>query len=161
MEQQEVTVMTLHDLDRSAQTHVGSPGAFAARVRIAVLWLVVGGALAGSMAVFYAEPGRLEEGVAGTMEGEPVTSASAYLFAALVGLPLVMAAITVFVTSRPGAIANLVVGGILGAFGVYAFTAEVSGGSLAPHVTLALLAAASAWVVAGLSVAELRHSLGE
>jgi hypothetical protein len=44
---------------------MGSP---LARVRFAVLWLVVGCALAATMAVFFYEPDVLAEGVTGVME---------------------------------------------------------------------------------------------
>lgn len=127
------------------------------RIRFAMLWLVAGCALAGTMAVFFYEPGVLEEGVAGVMEGEPVTMGMAQLMAAMVALPLVMAAVTLFLPARAGAITNLVVGVPLGVFGLYAAVSELAGGALHAHLTLAALAAAIAWLIVGLSIAELRR----
>ncbi len=127
------------------------------RIRFAMLWLVAGSALAGTMAVFFYEPGVLEEGVAGVMEGEPVTMGMAQLMAAMVALPLVMAAVTLFLPARAGAITNLVAGVPLGAFGLYAAVSELAGGALHAHLTLAALAAAIAWLIVGLSIAELRR----
>jgi hypothetical protein len=150
--------MTLKDIGQAADTSpVVDMGSMLARVRFAVLWLVAGCALAGSFVVFFAEPGRLADGVAGVMEGEPVTMAGAYLYAAMVGLPLAMAAVTLFLPARPGAIANLVVGVPLGAFGLFAIVNELAAGALHAHVTLAALAAAIAWLIVGLSIALLRR----
>ncbi len=150
--------MTVQDVGRSADT--GSPAemeSLLARVRFAVLWLVIGSTMAGSFVVFFAEPGRLEEGVAGTMEGEPVTLGWAYAYAAMIGLPLALAAVTLFLTARATAITNVVVGVLLGAFGLFAFVSEVAEGAVHPHVTLAALAAAIAWLIVGLSVGRLRR----
>jgi hypothetical protein len=127
------------------------------RVRFAVLWLAVGCALAGTFVVFFAEPGRLEEGVAGVMEGEPVTWGWAYLYAAMIGLPLALAAASLFLASRTSAICNLVVGVPLGAFGLFALVSEMAEGALHPHVTLAAVAAVIAWLIVGLSISLLRQ----
>ena len=127
------------------------------RIRFAVLWLVVACAMAGSFAVFFAEPGRLAEGVTGVLEGEPVTWGWAYLYAAMVGLPLAVAAATLFVPDRTSAIANLMLGVPLGAFGLFAMVSEVAEGALHPHVVLAAVGAAVAWLIVGLSIVLLRQ----
>lgn len=132
-------------------------GLLVTRVRFAVLWLVVACAMAGSFAVFFAEPGRLAEGVTGVMEGEPVTWGWAYLYAAMVGLPLALAAATLFLPARAGAIANLVLGVPVGAFGLFAMVSEAAEGALHPHVTLAVVGAVVAWLIVGLSVVLLRR----
>lgn len=129
------------------------------RFRFAVLWVVAGSALAGTMAVFFYEPGVLEEAVAGLMEGEPVTSTVAQLNAAMVALPLVMAAVTLFLPARASAIINLVVGIPLGAFGVYAAVPELAAGVVHAHLTLAAVAVAIVWLIVGLSVTSLRQLL--
>ena len=150
--------MTLQDFSQPAETSsVLDMGSMLARVRFAVLWLVVGCALAGSFVVFFAEPGRLEEGVAGVMEGEPVTMGWAYVYAAMVGLPLALAAVTLFLRARASAISNLVVGVPLGAFGLFAIVTHLAEGAWHAHVTLAALAAAIAWLIVGLSIALLRR----
>ncbi len=127
------------------------------RLRFAVLWAVAGSALAATMAVFFYEPGVLEEGVAGVMEGEPVTMGMAQTMAAMVALPLIMAVVTLFLPARASAITNLVVGVPLGAFGVYAAVPELAEGAVHAHLTLTALAVAVVWLIVGLSVAELRH----
>ncbi len=125
--------------------------------RLAVLWVVVGSALAGSMVVFFYEPGVLEEGVAGVMEGDPVTMGMAQLMAAMVALPLAMAAVTVFLRARAGAITSLVVGALLGAFGLVTVVGELAEGTVHAHLTLAAFAVVVAWLIAGLSIVELRR----
>lgn len=84
-----------------------------------MLWLVAGCALAGTLAVFFYEPGVLEASVAGEMEGEPVTLSGALLMAAMVALPLATAAVTLFLPARACAITNLAVGVPLGVFGLF------------------------------------------
>lgn len=125
-----------------------------------MLWLVAGSALAGTMAVFFYEPGVLEEGVAGVMEGDPVTMNMALLNAAMVALPLALAAVTLFLPARAGAITNLVVGVPLGAFGLFAIVNHLAEGAWHAHLTLGALAAAIAWLIVGLSIAELRRPSG-
>ena len=150
--------MTIQDLGRSVDTSsVNDMGSILARVRLAVLWLVAGCALVGTMALFFYEPGVLEEGVAGEMEGEPVTMGMALLNAVMIALPLTLAAVTLFLPARASAIANLVVGVPLGAFGLFAIVTHVAEGAWHAHVTLAALATAIAWVIVGLSIAELRR----
>lgn len=152
--------MALQDLDRrSADTSGNDPGPWFARVRFAVLWLIIGCAMAGSYAVFFAEPGRLAEGVAGVIEGEPVTTSGAYLLAAMAALPLVMATVALFLTGRTSAIVNLVVGAAAGLVVVFLAVSEVSEGALHPHAALAAVGGVVAWLIVGLSVADLRgHS---
>ncbi len=149
--------MALQNLGQPAGTSALSMGSILARVRFSELWLVVGCALDGSFVVCFAEPGRLEEGVAGVMEDEPVTTGMAYVYAAMVGLPLALAVAALFLPGRASAMVNLVVAVPLGAFGLFAIVTELAEGPLHPHVTLAALAAASAWLIAGLSIAELRR----
>jgi hypothetical protein len=150
--------MTLQDLGQPADaSSVIDRDSILARVRFAVLWLVAGGALAGTMAVFFYEPGVLEEGVAGVMEGEPVTMGTALLSAMMVALPLALAAVTLFVPARAGAITNLVMGVPLGAFGLFAIITHLAEGAWPAHLTLATLAGAIAWLIVGLSIAELRR----
>ena len=154
----DVMGIAAHDMGQSAATSSGiDTGLLLARVRFAVLWVVVACALAGSFAVFFGEPGRLAEGVAGVMEGEPVTWGWAYVYAAMIGLPLALAAATLFLPVRASAIANLVLGVPLGAFGLFAMVSEVAEGALHPHVALAVVGAVIAWLIVGLSIVLLRR----
>ena len=148
--------MALQDLDRPADTSRNDPGPWFARVRFAVLWLIIGCAMAGSYAVFFAEPDRLEEGLAGVMEGEPVTTGNAYLLAAMAAFPLVMATVVLFLTGRTSAIVNLVAGTALGVLSVIVAVLEVSEGALHPHAALAAVGGLVAWLIVGLSVGALR-----
>lgn len=149
--------MTLRDLGRPAEASAIDMGSILARVRFSVLWLVAGCALAGTMAVFFYEPGVLEEGVAGEMEGDPVTMGMALLNAAMVAIPLTLAAVTLFLPARVSAVTNLVVGVPLGAFGLFAIVTHLAEGAWHAHLTLAALAGAIAWLIVGLSIAELRR----
>jgi hypothetical protein len=154
----DVRGMAPGDTGHSAAASSGiDMGLLLVRVRFAVLWVVVACALAGSFAVFFGEPGRLAEGVAGVMEGEPVTWGWAYVYAAMIGLPLAMAAATLFLPARTSAIVNLVLGVPLGAFGLFAMVSEVAEGALHPHVALAGVGAGVAWLIVGLSIALLRR----
>ena len=150
--------MTVQQLGHPADTTtVHETDSTFARVRFAVLWLVVGSALAGTMAVFFYEPGVLEEGVAGEMEGDPVTMGMALLMAAMVALPLAMAAVTLFLPTRASAITNVVVGVPLGAFGLYGFVNHVAEGAWHAHLTLAVLATVIAWLIVALNIDQLRR----
>lgn len=150
--------MTLRDLGQPADaSSVLDMGSIIATVRLSVLWLVAGCALAGTMAVFFYEPGVLEEGVAGEMEGDPVTMGTALLMAAMVAVPLTLAAVTLFLPARVIAITNLVVGVPLGAFALFAIGTDLVAGAWHAHLTLTALAGAIAWLIVGLSIAELRR----
>jgi hypothetical protein len=150
--------MTLQQLGHPADTtSVHDTDATLARLRFAVLWLIAGCALAGTMAVFFYEPGVLEEGVAGEMEGDPVTMGMALLNAAMVALPLAVAAVTLFLPTRASAITNLVVGVPLGAFGLFAVASHLAQGAWHAHLTLGALATVIAWVIVALSIAHLRR----
>jgi hypothetical protein len=154
----DVMGMAPRDTGHSAAASSGlDMGLLVTRVRFAVLWLVVACAMAGSFAVFFAEPGRLAEGVTGVMEGEPVTWGWAYLYAAMVGLPLALAAATLFLPARAGAISNLVLGVPVGGFGLFAMVSEAAEGAVHPHVTLAAVGAVVAWLIVGLSIVLLRR----
>lgn len=150
-------MMTLQDGQSVDTSSAAGTGSLLARVRFAVLWLVGGCAQVGTMVVFFYEPGVLEDGVAGVMEGEPVTMSMALLMAAMAALPLAVAAVTLFLTVRASAITNLVVGVPSGAFGLFAVINHVAEGAWHAHLTLAVLAAAIAWLIVGLSIAELRR----
>ena len=64
------------------------------RTRVAVLWVAVALALSGSMLLYLFMPGALEELLSGEVEGETLDDAMGFLFAGLVIIPLMMAAVT-------------------------------------------------------------------
>ena len=111
------------------------------------------------MAVFFYEPGVLEEGVAGVMEGQQVTMGMAHLNAAMVALPLALAAVTLFLPARASGITNLVVGVPFGAFGLFAIVPELAESGLQAHLTLVALATAIIWLIVALSIAETAAAL--
>ncbi|WP_156171783.1 hypothetical protein [Demequina rhizosphaerae] len=137
-------------------------GSTLARMRFTMLWLVSGIALLGAAVIFFYEPDVLAEGVAGEMEGEPVTMGMALMMAGIAALPLALAVASLFVPGRANAITNLVGGVALGTFGLFAAGSELGGGVFHAHLLLALVGAATAWTIAGLSIVALRrHSLEE
>ncbi|MCV2395346.1 hypothetical protein OEB99_13600 [Actinotalea sp. M2MS4P-6] len=127
------------------------------KIRFGVLWGLAGIAMAGAMAVFFYEPGVLEEGVAGVMEGDPVTMGMAQLMAAMAAVPLVMAAVALFLPTRAGAITNLAVGVPYAVAALYAAVPELAEGAWHAHLTLGVVSVAAVGLVVGLSIAELRR----
>lgn len=151
--------MNLQSID--APTHASpaldSAGAILRRIRFVALWLTTGCAMVGTTVVFFYEPGVLREGVAGEMEGDPVTTGTALLMAAMIGVPLIVAAATLFLPARASDIANLIVGVPFLAFGLFAVVSHLAEGAWPAHVTLVALAAAITSLIVGLSIAELRQ----
>jgi len=95
--------------------------------------------------------------VAGEMEGEPMTDATGFMFAALVGVPLVMAVVTLLSGDRRTRYANLVVAVLVGLFAVYAVGSHLLAGDFDGHVVMAGLAGVLVFLAAGLSAAWLRR----
>ncbi len=126
------------------------------RTRVAVLWVAVAVALSTSILLYLFRPGALEEALAGEMEGDALSTAMVLQFAALVGIPLVMAVVTLLVNGRANLYANVVAGVLLGAFGAFASISEVMGGAFDAHVLMVVLATLTAFLIAGLSVVGLR-----
>lgn len=89
------------------------------------------------------------------MDGELVIWGSAYLYAAMVGLLLALAALSAFLPGRTSAIQDVVVGVPLGASGLLAVVSEVAEGALRPHVTPAEAAVVITLLIVGLSIALL------
>jgi hypothetical protein len=126
------------------------------RTRVAVLWVAIAVAMAGSLLLFLYVPGTLEEMLAGTVEGETLDDTWGILFAALVVIPLLLAGLTLLASDRVNRYLNLVAGlafGILGALPVN----DILEGAFDGHVLMALTAAALGWLIGGLSVVELRQ----
>ena len=128
------------------------------RTRVAVLWVAVAVAVAGSLLLYVFVPGALEDMVAGEMEGEALTDAMGFFFATLGTVPLVMAGVTLLVSDRANRFVNLIAGTAFGLFGVFAVVSHLLAGDLNGHVLMAAIAGVLAFVIAGLGLAGLRGS---
>ena len=104
------------------------------RMRVAVLWVAVAVALVGSVALFVYEEGALEEMLAGMAEGEPLDDTTLFSLTAFVLLPLVMVGVTLLLNDRLNRYVNVVVGTLLGLFGVFMGSGELLAGEVHWHV---------------------------
>ena len=129
------------------------------RTRAAVLWVAVAIATSISLLLLLFVPGALEDLVAGEIEGEAVTDARGYVFAAVGTVPLVMAGASLLVSDRVNRYVNLIAGAAFGLFGFYAAVSHTLAGDLNAHTAMMALAGALAFVIAGLGLAELRRPL--
>ena len=86
--------------------------------------------------------------LAGEMEGETLNDAWGYAFAALVIIPVVMAAVTLLVGDRVNRYLNLIAGLAVGLFGFYPVVSEVLAGDFNGHVLMAAVAGALAFLIA-------------
>jgi hypothetical protein len=113
----------------------------AARIstRVAVGWVAVAIAASSSLMLYLVVPGALEDMVAGEMEGEPMTAATGFMFAALVGIPLVMAVLTLLTADRLIRFANVTVALLLGLLAAYAAGSHLAAGDFDGHVVMAAL----------------------
>jgi hypothetical protein len=126
------------------------------RTRVTVLWLAVSIAATASFLLYMYMPGTLEELLAGEMEGETLTDANSYLFAAFVVIPLVMSVVALLVGERVNRITSLIVGAAYGLFGAFAVVSHVLEGGFNVHVLMAALGGAGALLIAGLCMTGLR-----
>lgn len=127
------------------------------RVRATALWLIVAIALLASLVLYLFMPGAVEELAAGEMEGEALTDVTSYFLAALGLIPLVMVSVTLLVTDRVSRSANLIVGLVLGLFGVFGVVSHLLADGFNVHVLMVAVAAVGSFMIAGLSFAWLRH----
>jgi hypothetical protein len=128
------------------------------RAQVAVLWVAVAVALSGSMLLYLFMPGALEELLAGEVEGETLDDALGYLFAWMVIIPLVMAAVTLVVRDRVNRYVNLVAGMALGLFGLYAVVRETSADGFNIHILMIVVASLLALLIAALGAIGRRQS---
>ena len=128
------------------------------RMRVAVLWVAVAVALVGSVALFVYEEGALEEMLAGMAEGEPLDDTALFMLTAFVLLPLVMVGVTLLLNDRLNRYVNVVVGSLLGLFGVFMGSGELLAGEIHWHVWPTVLAIVFAFLIAGLGLIGLRQS---
>jgi hypothetical protein len=126
------------------------------RTRVTVLWLAVAIAATASFLLYMYMPGTLEELLAGEMEGETLTDANSYLFAAFVVIPLVMSVVSLLVGDSVNRITSLIVGAAYGLFSAFAVVSHVLEGGFNVHVLMAALGGAGALLIAGLCMAGLR-----
>ena len=127
------------------------------RTRVAVLWLAASVATVAQMLLYLLIPGALEEMLAGQIEGEALTSGVAYQMALLVVVPLAMATMTLLAPDRVNRYASLVVGLLVGLLGSLLVGDHLLDGVVNGHVVLAAVAVLLAFLIAGLSAAELRR----
>jgi tellurite resistance protein TehA-like permease len=127
------------------------------RTRAAVLWVAVAVAAAVSLVLILFVPGAVGELVAGEIEGETLTDAMGWMFMAIGAIPLVMVAVTLLVGDRANRIVNLVGGLAFGLFGVFAVVSHSVAGDFNGHVVMAGVAGILAFLIAGLSLVELRR----
>jgi len=126
------------------------------RTRVAVLWVSTAIAASCSLLLYLVVPGALNDMVVGEMEGEPLTDAIGYMFAALVAIPLAMATVTLLNGDRLTRYGNLIIATLLGLFAAFAVGSHLWAGDFNGHVLMAALACVLAFVTAGLSVTWLR-----
>ncbi len=127
------------------------------RTRAAVLWMAVAVATVAQMLLYLLIPGALEEMLAGQIEGEALTAGVGYQMAVLVVIPLAMATVTLLARDRVNRYASLVVGLLVGLLGSLLVGDHVLDGVVNGHVLLAAVAVLLAFLIAGLSAAELRR----
>ncbi|MEN8113344.1 MAG: hypothetical protein ABFS21_03055 [Actinomycetota bacterium] len=127
------------------------------RTRVTVFWLAVAVATLASFLLHLFIPGAAEELVAGEMEGETLTDALGFFFAAIAIFPLVMAGAALLVSDRVNPSVNLIGGLASGLFSVFAVVSHVLDGGFNVHVLMAAVAGVCALLIAGLSLARLRH----
>ena len=84
-----------------------------------------------------------------------------FFMATMVIVPIVMAAVTVLVGDRVSRYVNLIAGLSLGAFGIYAVVRETSADDFNVHILMLAVAAALAFLIAGLSFVGLRQSASQ
>jgi hypothetical protein len=127
------------------------------RTRVAVLWMAVAVATVAQMLLYFLIPGALEEMLAGQVEGEALTAGVGYQMALLVVIPLAMATMTLLARDRVNRYASLVVGLLVGLLGSLLVGDHLLDGAVNGHVLLAAVAVLLAFLIAGLSAAELRR----
>ena len=127
------------------------------RTRVAVLWIAGAVAVLGSVLLYLFMPGALEEVLAGEVEGDPLDEAMGFFMAGLVIIPVAMAALTVLVGERLNRYVNLIAGLAFGLFGVYGVVGETSADGFNVHILMVAVAAALAFLIAGLALAGLRQ----
>lgn len=128
------------------------------RTRVAVLWVAAAVAASASLLFYLLMPGALAEVLDGTMEGEPLNDAMGFFFAALVLIPVMMAALAMLVGDRVNRYLNLIVGLLFALFATYGVVSHVSDGEFNGHVLMAALGGLLTYLITGLSAVGLRRS---
>ncbi|MDN4491023.1 hypothetical protein QQX13_09295 [Demequina sp. SYSU T00068] len=129
------------------------------RVQATGIWLAAAIALLSALTLFFYEPGVIEEAVGGTMEGEEIVPLWGYMMNGFVVIPLVMAVATLLLNDRASAWGTAVVGGLFGAYGLFAVISETVGGAFHAHMAMTLVAVALLGLNVGLSITRLRHRI--
>jgi Family of unknown function (DUF6326) len=127
------------------------------RTRVAVLWVAVAVAISYSVLMYLVAPGALEEALAGEMEGVALDDGLGLQLSMVVGIPLVMAAVTLLAGDRVNRYLNLIAGLLFGLLSAFGMVSELSAGEFNGHVLLVALGCSLAFLVAVLSLVGLRQ----
>lgn len=127
------------------------------RTRLAVLWVAVAVAISYSVLMYLIAPGALEEALAGEMEGVALDDGLGFQLSILVCIPLAMAAMTLLASDRVNRYANLIAGLLFGLLAAFGMVSELLAGQFNGHVLLVALGCFLAFLVAVLSLVDLRH----
>jgi len=102
-------------------------------------------------------PTALEEALAGEMEGMASDGAVGYFLALSAVLPLGLAVTSLLLDNRVTRYTNLIAGLLLGAWGLVDLAAHVAGDGFNPGMLISVAASLIAFLIAGLSVGQLRR----
>ena len=128
------------------------------RMRISMMWVAAAVAYSFGMLLYLLVlPDALEEALAGEMEGMALDGFAGYWMATGVFLLLGMALLNLLVDTRAVRWANVGVGLFYGAFTAFDLAGQLADGGFSAAVLLYLMLAAITFLIAGLSVAELRR----
>jgi len=131
------------------------------QTKIAVLWGAVGLAAVSSLALIFVVPGRIADMAAGMIEGEPLTDLFGWMFTALIGVALVMVAVSLLTGSLVARYVNVVVATLFGLFAGWGAISHMLEGQFTGHVVMAALGSLLAFLTAGLGVLWVRRHAHE
>ena len=117
------------------------------RVRVSALWIVFAVSMVAAIVLFLAEPGSLEDVMAGEIDGEKITDTMTLIFAGFILIPLVMAFLALVLPDTPNRWANGVVAAIFVVMDALDLGSHLSDGTFGGEALMMV-----ATVVAGLLI---------
>ncbi len=127
------------------------------RIRVAILWVAWFAASAFALLLWLlVEPTALEEALAGEMDGFASDGGVGYYMAIFAVIPLGLAVMTLQLDNRGTRYVNLIAGLLIGAWGIVEMVGHLVDGEFNASVLVSVAATLIAFLIAGLSVAELR-----